>query len=1806
MKKPLFLILMLILIFGVSSSSAQFIKGELFIKLTDNSSSLEELEKVLNKISGETDFLVSNINRPFFINNLTLKNTYHVTYTSDIDVLNLIQKLNEEKIVDYAEQVPEYDFFFTPNDLQTQQWNLQKINAELSWDFSQGSSNVIVAIIDDAILLSHQDLSTKIWINTNEIPMNGIDDDGNGFIDDINGWDAADNDNDPNPFNPTNSSFTHGTHCAGISASATNNNVGISSIGFNTTIMPVKIAQSSTHTLTGSYIGVQYAIINNANVISMSWGGSGYSSTFQALFDFAYSKGITCIAAAGNSNSNIPMYPASYNHVISVGASDLNDTKASFSNYGSTIDVMAPGVNIYSTLAGSNSSYGNLSGTSMACPLVSGLAALMISYDFSLTPDDLEQCLKSSCDNIDALNPTYINQLGAGRLNAYTAMQCIKPISANFTSNKRQICPGQNVQYTDLSTNNPISWQWSFPGGTPSTSALQHPIVSYSSNGIYSTTLIATNNNGTDTITIPSFLTVANPTASMSGSTTLLSGFSANIPVFFSGVPPFNFTYSDGTSNYIVNNTISNPHYITVNPSVNTTYTLVNVNDANCIGAVSGSTNVTIITGGNSCAQGAAITFQKVYGGAGNERAHSIQQTTDGGYILAGETTSFGAGNTDWFVMKTNSNGVVQWTKTFGSTSLDDGNSITIKQTNDLGYIIAGHTEGFGAGTKYDSYIIKLNNLGNILWEKRIPGSWWDSFRDVIELSNGDILLTGSAFSYSAGNMDAHVVKITSTGNLVWIKNLGTTVREHSQSIIELPGGNYILSGNTNITNNSVTNRANPFLIKTSNNGNVIWSKQYDATTFFSDINETILLNDGNLLNVGETRSSDAGNHDIFLLKTDTNGVVIWSRKYGGSGNDIGVNVKEKANGELVISAFTNGYGNTNQLLLFNTDGNGNVIWSKTYGGSSNEELDWWGKPMVLTANDEIIIAGGTRTYGVGNEDIYLIKTNECGESFCNEQTIALTTTSPSILASTFSVSTTSGGSLVNTTSTVKTINFTNNTLCADTNITVVSPICNLEADFSITLSCFGDSTYFSDLSTDSIGTIINWYWYFGDGDSLIGIQNPNHLYTSAGTFNVKLIVVNDTNPFCSDTIIKQLIIADTLIITLPANDTICIGDTTNLAPINLSCGRAPFSYSWTPILGLNNPFISNPLASPPNTTTYTLTVTDSLGNISIDSITIFVDTMCCKTFAQIAGNTQFCQGDSIQLINNSLFSVNANYNWNFGAGSVPSSFNGYNPPLVFYSVPGIHNVQLIITDSCGSDTDYFNINIFPLPIVPLQQDIVICGVDTLQIGETAISDYSYLWNPGTNLSDSTISNPLAYIQSNSVYILKVTDMTSGCILYDTLNIEIRNEYLSSANATICQGDSVFLEGSFQFAAGVYTDSLQSSSGCDSIVTTTLSVSPIYQENQNLVICQGDSILLGGAFQNSAGVYTDVYSSIFGCDSIIVSTLIVNPNTSETLTPISICDNDSVLIFGTYQTQAGVYNQVINNGAINGCDSIVYQELLVNPTSQIYRNATICSGDSIFLGGAFQTVAGNYVDVFSSSLSCDSIVTTNLNVVNNLIVNINDTICQGDSILISGNYQTNAGTYSEILVSSAGCDSLVIINLTVDSLIHLLVSDDAYSSPCESVELNVSGGNSYFWSPSSGLSCTNCSNPIASPFETTTYTVIDISNNCSGNNTNTVTIFVQDENEIFVPNVFTPNKDGQNDGFNIKASCIKSIHKVIYNRWGMVVFESTQLNEVWDGRTTSGIEVPDGTYFYIFDVTFDSINGTETNKIFKGTVTLLR
>lgn len=358
-----------------------------------------------------------------------LDRIYYLQYDSNLDPLYISNVIKNYSEIEWAEPRFLYKVDYTPNDPSfPTQYSLSKIQASLAWDISKGDTNVVIGIVDTGVDWTHPDLNANIWINwaeANGTP--GVDDDGNGHVDDIRGWDFGGLTGTPDN-NPQEDQADHGTHVAGIVSAVTDNNIGISSIGFNCKIMPVKTAQNNIRTSTGlalisfGYEGIIYAADNNAKVINCSWGGSAFSMLASETIKYAINKGATVVCAAGNDGHNTSFYPASYSNVISVGASNSTDSKASFSNYGPDVDVMAPGVSILSTWQSSTSPYINSSGTSMASPMAAGLAALIKSQFPSYNARQVGEQLRVNCDDISSGNPGLDYLIGKGRINAYKSL----------------------------------------------------------------------------------------------------------------------------------------------------------------------------------------------------------------------------------------------------------------------------------------------------------------------------------------------------------------------------------------------------------------------------------------------------------------------------------------------------------------------------------------------------------------------------------------------------------------------------------------------------------------------------------------------------------------------------------------------------------------------------------------------------------------------------------------------------------------------------------------------------------------------------------------------------------------------------------------------------------------------------------------------------------------------------------------------------------------------------------------------------------------------------------------------------------------------------------------------------------------------------------------------------------------------------------------------------------------------------------------------------------------------------------------
>ena len=387
------------------------------------------------------------------------------------------------------------------------------IDAPGAWNISIGSNNVIVAVIDTGVLYTHSDLSANIWNNTDEIPDDGIDNDHNGYTDDIRGWNFINNTSDPIDDNQ------HGTHVSGTIGAVGNNAIGVAGVNWHVQIMPLKAFDETGSGGTFDAIkAIDYANANGASVISNSWGGGSYS---QSLEDAINASSAVVVCAAGNSESNNdgnPMYPASYSspHIIAVAATDNNDNLVTLpeygwgTNYGATsVDLAAPGTNIWSTYLDGN--YISMSGTSMATPHVSGVAALVKSVNQSLTAVQIKNIILSTVDVKSSLSGKVAS---GGRLNAYKAVEATPPAPpvADFIGTPRSGTAPIAVVFSDFSANLPTTWNWTFGDGSTVNATVRNPIHTYLSGGNFTVSLNVTNSEGFNSTTKVWYINLTNST----------------------------------------------------------------------------------------------------------------------------------------------------------------------------------------------------------------------------------------------------------------------------------------------------------------------------------------------------------------------------------------------------------------------------------------------------------------------------------------------------------------------------------------------------------------------------------------------------------------------------------------------------------------------------------------------------------------------------------------------------------------------------------------------------------------------------------------------------------------------------------------------------------------------------------------------------------------------------------------------------------------------------------------------------------------------------------------------------------------------------------------------------------------------------------------------------------------------------------------------------------------------------------------------------------------------------------------------
>jgi len=363
---------------------------------------------------------------------------------------------------------------------------------------------------------------------------------------------------------------------------------------------------------------------------------------------------------------------------------------------------------------------------------------------------------------------------------------------------------------------------------------------------------------------------------------------------------------------------------------------------------------------------GAESIWNMTFGGVNQDVARSVQQTSDGGYIAAGFTESSGVGFADFWLVKTDASGGMLWNRTYGGGGADEAYSV--RQTSDGGYIVAGFTRSFGVDNA-DFWLVKTEVDGAVRWSKRYGGVYDDCAFCVQQTSDMGYILAGSTESFGAGP-DFWLVKTDSNGNMQWNKTYGGSGSDRAFSVAETTDGGYIMAGETD---SSGAGSFDFCMVKTSSSGTLMWSKMFGGTGQ-DEARSVQQTSDGGYIVAGSTLSSGAGGIDFWLVKTDASGNEQWSQPYGGTFDDEAYSVQQTGDGGYIVAGSTKSYGlytGVWNFWLVKTDAQGSMQWNQVNGGSNDDRA----YSVQQTGDGGYIVAGSTESYGVGLADFWLTKT---------------------------------------------------------------------------------------------------------------------------------------------------------------------------------------------------------------------------------------------------------------------------------------------------------------------------------------------------------------------------------------------------------------------------------------------------------------------------------------------------------------------------------------------------------------------------------------------------------------------------------------------------------------------------------------------------------------------------------------------------------------------------------------------------------------------------------------------------------------
>jgi len=360
--------------------------------------------------------------------------------------------------------------------------------------------------------------------------------------------------------------------------------------------------------------------------------------------------------------------------------------------------------------------------------------------------------------------------------------------------------------------------------------------------------------------------------------------------------------------------------------------------------------------------------WNRTFGGFGWDAGMSVQQTSDGGYVIVGGTESFGAGDVDVWLLKINALGVKEWDRTFGGSQSDTGWSV--QQTSDNGFIIAGGTMSFGAGD-YDFWLIKTDNNGIEVWNQTFGGDKVDIGYSVLETNDYGFIMLGITESFGAGWFDFWLIKTDNNGIEVWNQTFGGSDWEWGCSVQQTSDNGYIMTGDTMSFGAGDTD---VWLIKTDEDGSELWNTTFGEKK--ADMGYSVKeMQDGGYVLTGAT--GPLATPDVWLIKTNSLGIKEWEKTFGGEKSDAGCSLQQTSDGGFIVAGWTESFSmGARDIWLIKTDSDGNEVWDMTFGGEKMEHL-WVDQTVQQTSDGGFVITAWTESFGAGKSDLWLIKVSE-------------------------------------------------------------------------------------------------------------------------------------------------------------------------------------------------------------------------------------------------------------------------------------------------------------------------------------------------------------------------------------------------------------------------------------------------------------------------------------------------------------------------------------------------------------------------------------------------------------------------------------------------------------------------------------------------------------------------------------------------------------------------------------------------------------------------------------------------------------